>query len=275
MLRRGIVRDAFPILTPGPDFSTKRTTQGVGAEALALGDDKSAGAAQKNAKTNEEDVPKAGLRQMNAMAGAFSAGAECDSDAEDPNMLRFVEDELAKRRRAGEGERVRVEEKDSATDLNRTSSSLWETPAELLNVPREDEESAERYLTGIVEVRLPMEYKFRNIEETEAAKAELLKKQRRRDPFSGSRAGASGDEGGGNFSANFALHKKQFAAQIKANQNREYPSRHRGDADASQKTPTERPSDGGNRRRQNRAENVASDEYVFKRWMNNEKKRKH
>ena len=27
--------------------------------------------------------------------------------------------------------------------------------------------------------------------------------------------------------------------------------------------------------KRDRAENVASDDYVFKRWMNNEKKRKH
>jgi hypothetical protein len=32
-------------------------------------------------------------------------------------------------------------------------------------------------------------------------------------------------------------------------------------------------NDGKGKR--DRAENVASDDYVFKRWMNNEKKRKH
>ena len=37
------------------------------------------------------------------MAGAFSAGVEADPDAEDPAMMRFVEDELAKKRRAAEG----------------------------------------------------------------------------------------------------------------------------------------------------------------------------
>ena len=98
-------------------------------------------------------------------------------------MLQYVEAELAKRRQASGVSDVST----TGDDANQKSrappaaASLWETPAALASAPRETEDSADRYLTGIVEVQLPAEVKFRNIEETERAKAELLKKQRRRD----------------------------------------------------------------------------------------------
>jgi|AntAceMinimDraft_12_1070368.scaffolds.fasta_scaffold716537_1 hypothetical protein len=38
------------------------------------------------------------------MGGAFATGAAVDTEGEDPNMLRFIENELAKRRAGGEGD---------------------------------------------------------------------------------------------------------------------------------------------------------------------------
>ena len=199
---------------------------------------------------------------MNAMAGAFAGESLTrDPDAEDPHMLQYVEAELAKRRQAGGGEPSGVAETAEDKPKPPPGASLWETPASLAAAPRDDEESADRYLTGIVEVQLPAEVKFRNIEETERAKAELLKKQRRRE-FRGTGAGGARADAGGNFSSNFALHKKQLAAAQKhgARGSQPPPPRAHGEA---------RPQ------KRDRAENVASDDYVFKRWMNNEKKRKH
>jgi hypothetical protein len=199
---------------------------------------------------------------MNAMAGAFAGESLTrDPDAEDPHMLQYVEAELAKRRQASGGEPSGVAETAEDKPKPPPGASLWETPASLAAAPRDDEESADRYLTGIVEVQLPAEVKFRNIEETERAKAELLKKQRRRE-FRGTGAGGARADLGGNFSSNFALHKKQLAAAQKhgARGSQPPPPRAHGEA---------RPQ------KRDRAENVASDDYVFKRWMNNEKKRKH
>jgi hypothetical protein len=199
---------------------------------------------------------------MNAMAGAFAGESLTrDPDAEDPHMLQYVEAELAKRRQASGGEPSGVAETAEDKPKPPPGASLWETPASLAAAPRDDEESADRYLTGIVEVQLPAEVKFRNIEETERAKAELLKKQRRRE-FRGTGAGGARADAGGNFSSNFALHKKQLAAAQKhgARGSQPPPPRAHGEA---------RPQ------KRDRAENVASDDYVFKRWMNNEKKRKH
>jgi hypothetical protein len=199
---------------------------------------------------------------MNAMAGAFAGESLTrDPDAEDPHMLQYVEAELAKRRQASGGEPSGVAETAEDKPKPPPGASLWETPASLAAAPRDDEESADRYLTGIVEVQLPAEVKFRNIEETERAKAELLKKQRRRE-FRGTGAGGARADVGGNFSSNFALHKKQLAAAQKHGARGSHPPPPRAHGEA-------RPQ------KRDRAENVASDDYVFKRWMNNEKKRKH
>jgi hypothetical protein len=136
---------------------------------------------------------------MNAMAGAFAGESLTrDPDAEDPHMLQYVEAELAKRRQASGGEPSGVAETAEDKPKPPPGASLWETPAALAAAPRDDEESADRYLTGIVEVQLPAEVKFRNIEETERAKAELLKKQRRRE-FRGTGAGGARADAGATF----------------------------------------------------------------------------
>ena len=212
------------------------------------------------------------MRVMNAMAGAFAgeSSAARDPDAEDPHMLQYVEAELAKRRQASGVSDVSTPGDDANRRAPPAAASLWETPAAFASAPRETEDSADRYLTGIVEVQLPAEVKFRNIEETERAKAELLKKQRRRDHRGGA-GGAGGGGGiaaGGNYSSNFALHKKQHAAAQK------HGTRGGKGSTAMQPPPPHARGEARPQKR-DRAENVASDDYVFKRWMNNEKKRKH
>lgn len=249
-------------------------SQGVGADALALGDDApDAAAREKDAELSRDEAPKAGLRTMNAMAGAFAGESSTarDPDAEDPHMLQYVEAELAKRRQASglsEPSGSAVAPSDAALAPPASASSLWETPAALASTPREEEESADRYLTGIVEVQLPAEVKFKNIEETERAKAELLKKQRRREFRGGSGGGGGASAAEGNFSSNFALHKKQHAAAQKR-------GARGGNGSTAMQPPPSRAHGEARPPKRDRAENVASDEYVFKRWMNNEKKRKH
>jgi hypothetical protein len=54
---------------------------------------------------------------------------------------------------------------DDEEDVPKTEEEmLWVTPDNLSVRKMEGEETADRWLTGIVEVQLPMDYKLRNIE---------------------------------------------------------------------------------------------------------------
>ena len=70
--------------------------------------------------------------------------------------LKYIEAELAKRRGAAGAAEGAVE----AVEGERKG--------------RREDEGADRWMAGIEEVSLPVEYKLRNIEATERAKAELL-----------------------------------------------------------------------------------------------------
>ena len=103
----------------------------------------------------------------------FAAGAAVDVDGEDPNMLRYIEQELAKRRGAG-GDEGGDGAGPSGGGAKSAEERLWDTPDELRMKKTEGEETADRWLTGIVEVQLPADYKIKNIEATERAKAKML-----------------------------------------------------------------------------------------------------
>lgn len=199
-----------------------------------------------------------------ALGGAFSTGAAVDAEGEDPNMLRFIENELAKRRAGGSGA---GDGDDGGEDGGRGKTEeelLWVTPDNLSVRKMEGEETADRWLTGIVEVQLPMDYKLKNIEETELAKAKMLEKTRR--------GGNRGERPEGmppppplpkrqqqpaNLSANFSLHRKMFARSFGQGRGSTTTMQEYVGAPKTQK-----------------AENVASDDYVFKRYINNERKKK-
>ncbi|XP_072975871.1 protein COP1 SUPPRESSOR 2 [Typha angustifolia] len=88
---------------------------------------------------------------------------------EDPNMLKYVEQELAKKR----GKKIDANEKDEKDQVD----ELYVVPDHLKVKKRNSEESSTQWTTGIAEVQLPIEYKLRNIEETEAAKKLLQEKR--------------------------------------------------------------------------------------------------
>ncbi|KAG0478305.1 hypothetical protein HPP92_013024 [Vanilla planifolia] len=88
---------------------------------------------------------------------------------EDPNMLKYVEQELAKKR----GKKVDCGEKEDKDPMD----ELYAVPEHLKVRKRNSEESSTQWTTGIAEVQLPIEYKLRNIEETEAAKKLLQEKR--------------------------------------------------------------------------------------------------
>jgi hypothetical protein len=116
----------------------------------------------------------------------------CASGGADPparaRRLKYIEAELAKRRGAAgdaSGSGGGADGAAGAGTLALSVASLYETPEELRVAEppggaEADEDGADRWLTGIVEVQLPVEYKLRNIEDTERAKAALLAAQRER-----------------------------------------------------------------------------------------------
>jgi hypothetical protein len=95
----------------------------------------------------------------------------------------------------------------------------------------EGEETADRWLTGIVEVQLPADYKIKNIEATERAKAKMLEgihgggddagmehPHSRQAAFAASRAALRKEDDGGfqkaEASANLKLQRKEFATSF-------------------------------------------------------------
>ncbi|CAH8388377.1 unnamed protein product [Eruca vesicaria subsp. sativa] len=91
---------------------------------------------------------------------------------EDPNMVKYVEQELAKKRGKSLEDAEEVE-----NELKRVEDKLYKIPDHLKVKKRSSEESSTQWTTGIAEVQLPIEYKLKNIEETEAAKKLLQEKR--------------------------------------------------------------------------------------------------
>lgn len=91
---------------------------------------------------------------------------------EDPNMLKYVEQELAKKKGKNIDAANQVE-----NDLKRAEDELYIIPEHLKVKKRNSEESSTQWTTGIAEIQLPIEYKLKNIEETEAAKKLLQEKR--------------------------------------------------------------------------------------------------
>ncbi|CAA7056209.1 unnamed protein product [Microthlaspi erraticum] len=91
---------------------------------------------------------------------------------EDPNMVKYIEQELAKKRGRNIDDAEEVE-----NELKRVEDELYMIPDHLKVKKRSSEESSTQWTTGIAEVQLPIEYKLKNIEETEAAKKLLQEKR--------------------------------------------------------------------------------------------------
>ena len=77
----------------------------------------------------------------------FAAGAAVDVDGEDPNMLRYIEQELAKRRGAG-GDEGGDGAGTSGQGAKSAEERLWDTPDELRVKKTEGEETAEEAGNG-------------------------------------------------------------------------------------------------------------------------------
>ncbi|KDP32433.1 hypothetical protein JCGZ_13358 [Jatropha curcas] len=172
---------------------------------------------------------------------------------EDPNMLNYVEQELAKKRGKNIDATNQVE-----NDLKRAEDELYQIPEHLKVKRRNSEESSTQWTTGIAEVQLPIEYKLRNIEETEAAKKLLQEKRlmgRAKSEFSIPSS----------YSADYFQRGRDYAEKLRRDHPELYKDRSSQDDGAGPK-PTENNTDATRRE-------AATDEFMLERFRKRERHR--
>mmetsp|Transcript_29345 Transcript_29345/g.56319 ORF Transcript_29345/g.56319 Transcript_29345/m.56319 type:complete len:281 (-) Transcript_29345:324-1166(-) len=122
---------------------------------------------------------------------------------EDPNMVKYIEEELRKRRGLASDQQDGRE----TTEVERLEAELYAIPENLKMGKANEEDASDRWMTGIVEVELPVAHRLDNIEATELAKASMLntkmfKRQELREKTQTLPA---------SLSSNFSLHRSNFA----------------------------------------------------------------
>ncbi|CAL5385933.1 unnamed protein product [Camellia sinensis] len=173
---------------------------------------------------------------------------------EDPNMLRYVEQELAKKR----GKNVDVANQ-VENEVKHAEDELYKIPEHLKVKRRNSEESSTQWTTGIAEVQLPIEFKLKNIEETEAAKKLLQEKRRMGRMKTESSIPAS-------YSADYFQRGRDYAEKLR----RDHPElyKERGVEDAGQESrPIDSGTDAAGRRQ------AATDEFMLERFRKRERHR--
>ncbi|KAK1279276.1 hypothetical protein QJS04_geneDACA004744 [Acorus gramineus] len=176
---------------------------------------------------------------------------------EDPNMLRYVEQELAKRR----GKTIDAADQVD-NDLKRAEDELYAIPEHLKVRKRNSEESSTQWTTGIAEVQLPIEYKLRNIEETEAAKKLLQEKRlagRTKSELSASMPSS--------YSADYFQRGRDYAEKLR----REHPELYK-DKGAQDGVTGAKPAENSNTDAVGRRQ-AATDEFMLERFRKRERHR--
>ncbi|XP_037449107.1 protein COP1 SUPPRESSOR 2-like [Triticum dicoccoides] len=171
---------------------------------------------------------------------------------EDPNMLRYVENELLKKR----GKTIEVNDKDDKDEVD----ELYVVPDHLKVRKKNMEESSTQWTTGIAEVQLPIEYKLRNIEETEAAKKMLQERRLAGKTKSDANIPSS-------YSADYFHRGRDYAEKLR----REHPESYKGQDSQANETggkPTDSNNPGGPPPGRREA---ATDELLLERFRKREK----
>lgn len=220
---------------------------GVGA-ANAGGGGGSGGLVSKVSDKNEVDGEKDELVLQDTFA------QETAVMVEDPNMLRYVEQELAKRRGKNIDEANQVE-----NEIKHAEDELYKIPEHLKVKRRNSEESSTQWTTGIAEIQLPIEYKLRNIEETEAAKKLLQEKRLMGRTKTDSSIPSS-------YSADYFQRGKDYAEKLR----REHPELYK-DRGANKKGLEPRPNDSNPEAAGRRQ--AATDEFMLERFRKRERHR--
>lgn len=171
---------------------------------------------------------------------------------EDPNMLRYVEQELAKKRGKTIDDANQVE-----NEIKHAEDELYKIPEHLKVKRRNSEESSTQWTTGIAEIQLPIEYKLRNIEETEAAKKLLQEKRLMGRTKTDSSIPSS-------YSADYFQRGKDYAEKLR----REHPQLYK-DKNAEKNGPEPRPNDSNPDAAVRRQ--AATDEIMLERFRKRER----
>lgn len=181
---------------------------------------------------------------------------------EDPHMLRYVERELAKKKGKSIDEPDQVE-----NDIKRAEDELYKIPEHLKVKQRNSEESSTQWTTGIAEIQLPIEFKLKNIEETEAAKKLLQEKRLMGRSKTESTIPSS-------YSADYFQRGKDFAEKLKRDHPQLYKDKsanNNGESRASDPAAVEGGAGGaggGGGRRQ-----AATDQIMLERFRKRERHR--
>ncbi|KAF3787386.1 Uncharacterized protein EJ110_NYTH12173 [Nymphaea thermarum] len=201
----------------------------------------------KPSEKNEGDGEKEELVLQDTFA------QETAVTVEDPNMLKYVEQELAKKRGKNVGTTDQAEK-----EAKRAEDQLYIIPEHLKVKRRNSEESSTQWTTGIAEVQLPIEYKLRNIEETEAAKKLLQDKQLAGRTKSDSSIPSS-------FSADYFQRGRDYAEKLRRDHPELYKDRGANEGRRAFKS-SENNVDGGQRQ-------AATDELMLERFRKRERHR--
>eukprot|EP00741_Cyanophora_paradoxa_P008998 tig00001424_g8711.t1 len=162
---------------------------------------------------SDEEGPKYGLQKrkaadadekdMTQLESTFTT--QQDTAEVDEHMEKFIQEEMARRRGEG-GEKKKEEEKPKSRE-----DELYTIPAHLKAKSKIVEDTAGAWLTGIMEVQLPIDYKLKNIEETEAAKRRMIEERKARMASS---TGIS--TGVVNYNAAYSQHAALRRAEVRA-----------------------------------------------------------
>lgn len=239
-----------------PPVSTQTTTTGAGGASSG------GGLVRKSTDANSKIGGGGGNKNE-------SAGGEGDKDdlvlqdtfaqetavmVEDPNMLKYIEQELAKKR----GRTVETVE-GAENDLKQAEDELYKIPEHLKVKRRNSNESSTQWTTGIAEVQLPIEFKLKNIEETEAAKKLLQEKRfvgRSKSEFSIPSS----------YSADYFHRGRDYAEKLRREHPELYKDRSLQD-DGSGSKPTDTGTEAAGQRQ------AATDEFMLERFRKRERHR--
>ncbi|GAU23893.1 hypothetical protein TSUD_35630 [Trifolium subterraneum] len=176
---------------------------------------------------------------------------------EDPNMVKYIEQELAKKR----GRNIDADDQ-VENELKRAEDELYTIPDHLKVKKRNSEESSTQWTTGIAEIQLPIEYKLKNIEETEAAKKLLQEKRlmvgRAKSDFSIPSS----------YSADYFQRGRDYAEKLRREHPELYKDRsQQDDSSASKQTDSNSDAPGAVQRQ------AATDQFMLERFKKRERHR--
>ncbi|GER45869.1 hepatocellular carcinoma-associated antigen 59family protein [Striga asiatica] len=255
-----------------PALSTPVSTAAAGAGA-------SSASIRSVSDKGEGDVEKDDLVLQDTFA------QETAVMVEDPNMLRYVEQELAKKRGKNIDTENQVEngvklaEDELATFMKDRKPLLLDTVSkQVVSIAfrrllktlllekqvkrRSSGENSTQWTTGIAEIQLPIEYKLRNIEETEAAKKLLQEKKLVGRAKAESSLPSS-------FSADFFQRGKDYAEKLRKEHPQLYKDKGADDNGGLESRHHDSVGDGhGASRRQ-----AATDEFMLERFRKRERQR--